>query len=501
MDPLGVSPEIIDVSTIKPWSAINPRDLPDASNFGNQEKVHSDSPFKFNPEINNKVALWAGDITSLRIQVIVHSTNEALTDRSPLNDRLLRKAGPLLKEDLVLNLKACRTGEAKITKGYNLPARFVIHTVGPKFNIKYQTAAESALFSCYFKVLQLAKEHNLRTVGLCCINSLRRNYPPHDGAHIALRTVRRFLEKYGSSFDLIVFAVEDVDIGIYELLMPLYYPRSKEEEEYALYYLPKDIGGENGEAFIPERQMRIVERPFQATQDVEESVDLAAELQSSVCIGKTAFAKMHGDPDRHRALGNKSSYSADVLTTEVQRKTKYERLLRKARNEDLRSISNLGCLYHSGEDRFGRPIVVFIGSRFKANQVDLNKAVMYLILTLDSLVQKDYIVVYFHTLTSSENNPSLAFLREVYSILEYKYKKNLRRFYIVHPTFWSRLMCWWFTTFTASSIKDKVQLLGGIEYLYYLIPPDQLDIPSFILDYDYKVNGVRYCQPTQSPTA
>ncbi|KFM82409.1 Protein GDAP2-like protein, partial [Stegodyphus mimosarum] len=500
MDPLGVSPEIVDASTLKRWNEINPRDLPDASNFGNQEKVHSSSPFPFDSKINSKVALWAGDICSLRIQVIVHSTNEALTDRSPLNDRLLKRAGPQLKEDL-LNLKSCKTGEAKLTKGYNLPARYVIHTVGPKFNVKYQTAAESALFSCYFKVLQLVKEHNLGSVGLCVINSLRRNYPPHDGAHIALRTVRRFLEKYGDAIDLVVFVVEDVDVGIYELLMPLYYPRSKEEQEYALYYLPQGIGGENGEACIPERQMRIVERPFKVTTDIEESIDLAAELQSSVCIGKTAFAKMHPDLDRHRTIAHKHSFSQDVLTSEVQRKTKYERLLRKARNEDLRSIANLSCLYQSGEDRYGRPVIVFIGQRFKASQLDLNKAVMYFILTLDSIVQKDYIVVYFHTLTTSENNPSLTFLKDVYSILEYKYKKNLRTFYIVHPTFWSRLMCWWFTTFTASSLKNKVQLLGGVEYLYYLIPPDQLEIPQFILDYDYKVNGVRYCQPSSAQTA
>ncbi|XP_054721464.1 protein GDAP2 homolog [Uloborus diversus] len=499
MDPLGISPEIVDASSLKRWSEISPRDLPDSSNFGNQEKVHDVSPFPFKSEINSKVALWAGDICSLRIQVIVHSTNEALTDRSPLNDRLIKRAGLQLKDDLISNVKACRTGEAKLTKGYNLPARYVIHTVGPKFNVKYQTAAESALFSCYFKVLQLVKEHNLGSVGLCVINSLRRNYPPHDGAHIALRTVRRFLEKYGDTVDMVVFAVEDVDVGIYELLMPLYYPRSKDEEEYACFNLPRDIGGENGEPFIPERQMRIVERPFHALDEVEESVDLAAELESSVCIGKTAFAKMHGDLDRHKNSTAKST--VDILTSEVTRKTRYERLLRKARNEDLRSIANLGCLYHSGEDRYGRPVVVFIGERFKVNQLDLNKAVMYLVLTLDSIVQKDYIVVYFHTLTTNENNPSLSFLKDVYSILEYKYKKNLRAFYIVHPTFWSRLMAWWFTTFTASSIKNKVQLLGGVEYLYHLIPPDQLEIPSFILDYDYKVNGIRYCQPTQSSTS
>lgn len=64
---------------------------------------------------------------------------------------------------------------------------------------------------------------------------------------------------------------------------------------------------------------------------------------------------------------------------------------------------------------------------------------MYLILTLDSIVQKDYVVVYFHTLTTQDNNPSLTFLKDVYNVLEYKYKKNLRAFYIVHPTFWSRV--------------------------------------------------------------
>lgn len=95
-----------------------------------------------------------------------------------------------------------------------------------------------------------------------------------------LGTVRRFLEKYGAAVDLVVFAVEDVDVGIYELLMPLYYPRSKEEEEYALYYLPKDIGGENGEAYIAERQMRIVERPFQAVEGMFYTIPYALHFHS-----------------------------------------------------------------------------------------------------------------------------------------------------------------------------------------------------------------------------
>ena len=66
----------------------------------------------------------------------------------------------------------------------------------------------------------------------------------------------------------------------------------------------------------------------------------------------------------------------------------------------------------------------------------------------------------------------------------------MKAFYIVHPTLWARIVTWFFTTFTASSIKDKVHFLSGIQYLYDWIDPDQLEIPAFVLEYDMKVNVV-----------
>ena len=68
-----------------------------------------------------------------------------------------------------------------------------------------------------------------------------------------------------------------------------------------------------------------------------------------------------------------------------------------------------------------------------------------------------------------------------------RYRRNLKAFYIVHPTLWARIVTWFFTTFTASSIKEKVHFLSGIQYLYDWIDPDQLDIPAFVLEYDMKV--------------
>lgn len=74
-------------------------------------------------------------------------------------------------------------------------------------------------------------------------------------------TVRRFLEQHGSSLDTVIFAVVNSDLGIYEVLMPLYFPRSKSEEYAARWQLPADIGGSDGEPLFPDRQIRIIDNP------------------------------------------------------------------------------------------------------------------------------------------------------------------------------------------------------------------------------------------------
>lgn len=183
---------------------------------------------------------------------------------------------------------------------------------------------------------------------------------------------------------------------------------------------------------------------------------------------------------------------------------RYERLLRRAKSEDLSEVSGIGCLYQSGVDRLGRPVVVFCGKWFPAQNIDLEKALLYLIYLLDPIVKGDYVIAYFHTLTSSNNYPSLQWLKDVYSILPYKYKKNLKAFYIVHPTFWTKMMTWWFTTFMAPAIKTKVHSLPGVEHLYSAIAKDQLEIPAYITEYDMATNGIHYFQPvtnTSSPAS
>ncbi|KAI1286806.1 Protein GDAP2 -like protein [Halotydeus destructor] len=483
--------EIIQAHNLKLWNKITPQDW---SNYvGDQNKTFVTSPFPINDDINSKIALWAGDITTLACHAIVNSTNESFTDKSPLCERTFSSAGPQLKHFIVNHVKTCRTGEAKITKGFDLPARYVIHSVGPKYNEKYKTAAESALYSCYFKVLQLVREHKIKSIGICPINSVRRQYPSHDGAHIALRTVRRFLEKYGQEIDLVVFAVEDIDVGIYEILMPLYFPRSEKEEEYALYCLPRDIGGQNGEPVILERQIRIATKPMASADDeLDQTVDLTSGLESSVAVGKSSFAKMQADVDTRWRKDNNKYRKSDAPTVEAQRKERYDRILRKAKSEDVTEMANMRFLYVTGQDRFGRPAVVLIGHRINFNTVDRERVLVYLVSLLDELAARDYVIIYFHSMTSAVNHAPLNYVHQIYDVLDYKYKKNLKAIYIVHPTFWCRLVSWYFTTFKASDLKRKIFYLGGVEYLNQVIPLDQLQVPSNIMDFDFKVNGVGY---------
>ncbi|KAG0726895.1 Protein GDAP2 [Chionoecetes opilio] len=213
--------------------------------------------------------------------------------------------------------------------------------------------------------------------------------------------------------------------------------------------------------------------------DVEDTADLAAQLHTTVTVGEHAFSHMEDDIDKQRLLGGQPSYTtADPetasMTNDLQHKQRYERLLRRAKNEDLREVSGMAVS---------------------------TSALLYLISLLDPLVKGDYVIIYFHTITTTENHPSLSWIRHVYDMLEYKYKKNLKAFYIVHPTLWTKIMTWWFTTFMAPQIKHKVHSVPGVEYLYDVIDPDQLEIPAYITEHDMTINGLRYYRPVTSSSS
>lgn len=549
----------MDITRVKRWSQMEPLKSEHTSDLDPSEvvtKVHKESPFPVREDLNEKIAIVVADVSSLKVHAIVNSTNEQLASSNASSQRILARGGPLLRQALKERIKTVRTGEARLSEGYNLPARHVIHTVGPKYNSKYITAAHSALCSCYTKVLSLALESRSTTVGLVSIHSVRKGFPPSEAAHLAVRVVRRFLEQHGDGFDLILFTMEpdsiegSADLGTYQLILPLYFPRNAAEEEAACALLPADIGGPSGEPLIPERQIRIMDkphdfnnkentRPIDNDQSDEENgeddddqwmmasvmVDLTSGLETTEPVGRTAFARMSRDVDqRHQAsmmpsilpAGLTGTAKPDPMALEIQRRARYERLLRKSRTENLAYMSSAEWLQLRGQDRQGRSIVCIIGSRLSAALADPQRAVLYLISQLDRLVDGPYVVVYFHTQVSSLETPSSQLLQNVYEVLDTRYKKHLAAFYIVHPTIWSRILTWWISltnglawnwNWTADStngsnggaggegLRKKIFLLGGVEFLTAIAPLEQFALPQFILEYDLKANGIGYAVP------
>lgn len=175
----------ISLDTLALWGTGRDNDATDAVNAP-VSTSDSRTPVLLDRELNSKLSLWHGAIHRLDVDAVVNATNESLRDRSGACGLLLAAAGPQIYVECDA-AGPCRTAEAVATRGCALPARFVIHTVGPKYSAKYRTAAEHALHSSYRSVLAKAKQLGARTVAVGCVYTLRKGYPRVEAAHIAAR--------------------------------------------------------------------------------------------------------------------------------------------------------------------------------------------------------------------------------------------------------------------------------------------------------------------------
>ena len=178
--------------------------------------------------LDGRVSLWQGDITALRADAIVNAANSALLGCfSPCHgciDNIIHtRAGIQLRlkchEIMTAQGHDEPTGQAKITPGYNLPCRYVIHTVGPIVERALTKEHERLLSSCYRSCLKLADEYQLKSIAFCCISTGVFMFPNRRAAEIAVETVRKYYTETGSRIKTVFNVFKDLDRDIYQSLL------------------------------------------------------------------------------------------------------------------------------------------------------------------------------------------------------------------------------------------------------------------------------------------
>lgn len=178
--------------------------------------------------VQKGIYLWQGDITALACDAIVNAANSGMTGCYVPNHRCIDNcihtfAGMELRLECAKLMRAQGyeepTGKAKITEAYNLPCRYILHTVGPIVRGELTERDRELLTSCYRSCLKLAEQNGIKSIAFCCISTGEFHFPNLEAAKIAVRTVAEYLRESGSEMEVIYNVFKDKDRDIYERLL------------------------------------------------------------------------------------------------------------------------------------------------------------------------------------------------------------------------------------------------------------------------------------------
>jgi O-acetyl-ADP-ribose deacetylase (regulator of RNase III) len=167
--------------------------------------------------VNERIRIVQGDITKLKVDAIVNAAQNSLVRGGGVDGAIHRAAGPQLQQEC-LTLGGCKTGDAKATKAYGLPANYVIHTVGPVWRPRHLDGTEDDLLaSCYRRSLEVARGLVVTSVAFPAISTGIYGFPPERAAKVAIREVK----SHAQSLEVVFVCFDSETYGLYNRLLAL----------------------------------------------------------------------------------------------------------------------------------------------------------------------------------------------------------------------------------------------------------------------------------------
>ncbi|XP_051000705.1 ADP-ribose glycohydrolase MACROD2 [Acomys russatus] len=265
--------DYVPLSTILSWKE-------EMKSKGQNDEENTQETPQMKKSLSEKVSLYRGDITLLEVDAIVNAANASLLGGGGVDGCIHRAAGPCLLAEC-RNLNGCETGHAKITCGYDLPAKYVIHTVGPIARGHINGSHKEDLANCYQSSLKLVKEHNLRSVAFPCISTGIYGFPNEPAAVIALGTIKEWLAKNHQEVDRIIFCVFlEVDFKIYKKKMSEFFPVDDNNEGAADADMKEDAEGLEPKGLSPPHKKSKAKKP-ESSKDSSEDESGPEEKQTA----------------------------------------------------------------------------------------------------------------------------------------------------------------------------------------------------------------------------
>lgn len=405
--------------------------------------------FKRSHSINRRIYLHCGKIYKLPTDVMIVGQNDSLNSVVDDLDAIYALAGPQLEEELSL-LAPIETGDSVLTKGYMLPCSWLIHAVGPKYDQRYLTASDHALFSAYQSSLIKAAEKSAKSVVINCLYLSDKRYPRFEAAHVALRTVRKFLEHgIGGGFERLMFCVPTQDdYEIYSALLSAYFPRNIEEESNQANLLPLELGDEWGSIVVPDRVLKVSAgpKPMGPRKSIDPEV-AAAELGSKYKTGDRQIVTTTEEQQSTRGMYTSTTYGIDEddvrrqqrvrdelakLSREEVLRMKFQSLLDDVEEEDYEEeMEAMNFLSVAGEDKEGRAVILISAANLHriTTEEQQDHVLLYFMKILEPFRCKPFVLVYAQSGVTDDNTPDMVVVQTIFDLFTARYVHQILPLY------------------------------------------------------------------------